>query len=347
MGDGFQRHHFVWAIVGAAVIMGAAIWGARGGDGHEQRPTTHPAPTPAAHVEPPGSPLAPGGYAVRDLDAVPGRQLHLGLTGPSRRSRACTVGSDRADDPLLAEARCEELPPDAPELPPERGPTDALDLGDATLSLERGSASDTLVVAERDGETRRVVGTAPSGSSALRACRSSESIAVVVEGPLADDGRDVLVAFRGADGWSALASERAGAQEPALTCRGDEAALTWIEPVDGGRIPIVHQVRCRPGACEAAESRLSIAGTDAIAVDLAGRALVAWSASDGTRLRLAPLTELADAADITHVHDPALHVIARRLFVRGGAAVLTLQTDAGTYGLRIDTTARVTPLPVE
>jgi hypothetical protein len=338
------RKQVALAIVIVLVVGTVALIVMTPDDGATGPSGTASGPPAGESIRAPGEPLAGPGYVPRDLAAgfVPQGVLRLAFEAGEGQPRLCTIGGGDPDGPPLARAVCRGS--DVLEVAePARAPKDPITLGRQRLSI----VSDELVVEDLESGARTVVGALPPGSEALRACVTSDAAVVVIDGRLSHGNRDVFVSFGTGDGWSELASGPARIFEPVTTCRGTEVTLSWLEPIDGGRILMAHQLRCRPGQCEAAQERFSIAGADPIIADLAGRVLAVWNASDGTRMRLAPLTELDEAPDITDVHDPALRVLARRLFVRGGTAVLLLRTAEGTYGLRIDTIGSVTPLPVE
>jgi len=73
--------------------------------------------------------------------------------------------------------------------------------------------------------------------------------------------------------------------------------------------------------------------------------LLAWAAPDGTRARVAPLEGLDDAADVI-LPGADRTVLARRLFARRAAAVMTLRTTEGLAAVRVDADGTATPLQV-
>ncbi len=192
------------------------------------------------------------------------------------------------------------------------------------------------------------IGAAPAEAERLRGCRSNEALAAAVHGRVVHGVRPVAVTFHDASGWSAPVASRAGVYEYDLSCRGREATLTWLEASEeGGDSRRVVQVRCTPEGCDRAEAPATFAGADPLVADLAGKVLLVWAAQDGTRARLAPLVELATAPDLGELPEPAASpVLARRLFVRRGVAVLVYRTRDGLFGLRIDAGGRVEPLAV-
>lgn len=222
------------------------------------------------------------------------------------------------------------------------GPSPAL-LWDRVVWTERSGTAERLKVRGLDSEEEIAdVGPTPPNPERFRACRSADALAIVVDGELVHEERRIGVTFLGPEGWTTPVGETAGIFDYELTCRGTEATLTWVE---GGAAGLtVVQVRCRPAGCERTTTAFTPPGTDPMAADLAGRTLLVWAAEDGTRARLAPLVELGTARDMGPLHDARLHVLARRLYVRGGVAVVVLRTAAGLSALRIDAGGRVSAL---
>jgi len=231
--------------------------------------------------------------------------------------------------------------------PPPVGPGSPALVWDQLLWLERAGESDALHARAVLGDGEEMSpGPVPALSERLRGCRSSEALAVAVDGELVHGKKQVAVTFLTEDGWSPPHSAEAGVYEYAMACRGTEATLTWMQADDAGDASQVMQIRCRPGSCEKVVGRASFVGTDPVAVDLAGRVLLVWASEGRTHARLAPLVELHAAEDLPPLPQPVGNVLSRHLYVRGGTAVLVYRTGEGLSAVRIDSTGDATPLPV-
>jgi hypothetical protein len=302
-------------------------------------------------VPPPGPALAPAGFLIRRTDEVPSATLTLAMSDEDGHARVCVVGREALGDAPLDMARCRDATVEEVAPTPRREPTEPHAYGDvvtAWLVHTEGAAKDELFVRSEDGRDVEI-GDAPPSSERIRACRSASGLVLVVDGKLSHDARDVAFTFFDGGAWSAPVVGAAQQYETALTCRDGEATLTWLEAAFEGEagITLVHQVRCRATGCEAGQSRVSVGGTDWMAADLAGQVLLVWASDGGTRARLGPLATIGREGDLGPVHDEDLPVLARRLFVRGGVAIVTVRTAEGLYGFRIDTTKRIAPLGVE
>lgn len=234
------------------------------------------------------------------------------------------------------------------DAPPPVGPGSPALVWDRLLWLERtGDDADALRARDAFDEETTLVGAVPAESTRMAGCRSSEALAIVVDGKLVHGKKQVAVTFLTDDGWSEPDAREAGIYEYEMTCRGSEATLTWIEPGEESDTRQVMQIRCRPGACEKTVGRAGFAGSDPVAVDLAGRVLLVWAEGGRTHARLAPLVELDRAADLPPLPQPASPVLSRHLYVRGGTAVLVYRTRGeGLVAVRIDARGEAQPLPV-
>lgn len=201
-----------------------------------------------------------------------------------------------------------------------------------------------------DGTVARV-GPALDGAEALSACRGPGEVdALVVDGArdVEAGSRAVRVVFVGGDAGPRAAAGTVGLDAGPPACATGEVTFQWVAPLAAGvdPRPVGHELRCRPGGCAPASSPLGIAGTDPAPTEFAGRTLLAWTASDGTRVRLAPLPVLEGAADLDVLSDGAGAPAWRRWIVRAGGALLLEGRPGGVVAHRFDTTgdhARVDP----
>lgn len=231
---------------------------------------------------------------------------------------------------------------------PAVGPGSPMMVWDQLLWLERREgAGDVLRARGVFGGEPVEVGEVPPRSERIRGCRSSEALAVVVDGELVHGVKQLAVTFRDDRGWSTPVTAEAGVYDDQLSCRGREATLTWLEAMPaGGDTRRVVQARCTPSGCERSEAHVTFSGSDPVVADLAGRVLLLYADGSETTARLAPLVELDDAPAMEGLPQAEGAVLARRLFVRGGAAVLVYRTAAGLFAARIDAGGRASPLPV-
>ena len=194
-----------------------------------------------------------------------------------------------------------------------------------------------------------LVGEVPDAVGRIQACKSESALAVVADAPTVSGVRRIAVTFAGDEGggFTPPIIAEAAIFEYQIACRGREVTLTWIRPSDGtGETRRIAQLRCTPDGCESAEANATFTGSDPMVGDLAGKVLLVWAAHDGTHARLAPLTEIDRREGLGALPQPPGPILARSLFFRRGAAILTYRTQAGLFALRIDAGGRHAPLPV-
>jgi hypothetical protein len=192
------------------------------------------------------------------------------------------------------------------------------------------------------------IGRVPAGTDAIRACTSGSQIVVITHGNLSHGERSVGVSFFDGTSWSAPVEGRATLTEYKLACREGLATLTWPEVVNNAGVLLyqIHQTTCRPDGCTLVSSAAQIAGSDPVAVDLAGKVLLVWGSDSGTRARLAPMTDLDGGTTITSFEAPGVRVLARRVEVRRSTAVVLIRTDHGLVAYRVDAEGAVRQLDV-
>ena len=181
---------------------------------------------------------------------------------------------------------------------------------------------------------------------AISACRTEAMIAVAVR----DHTDRVGLSFETHGQWSVPVM--ADVARGAFTCRGTEAAFTWIENRPHRWL---HQLRCTPQGC--AESHASFptfpGDVQPVATDLDGNVLMLWSPGPGRGMQflLAPLADLATAVRRVVFDDADHGGLATSpeipVFVRRDAAVVLVSTTAEpftTYAVRIDAHGSFTPV---
>ena len=77
-------------------------------------------------------------------------------------------------------------------------------------------------------------------------------------------------------------------------------------------------------------------GSDPVAADLDGSVLLVWADHGVTRMRLAPLAELADAANLEDLPRMDGPVLSRHLWVRRSVAIVAERTPIGMAAMRVD-----------
>jgi len=288
--------------------------------------------------------LAPAGHVVRSLDLVQSPVLRLGLVDGDGAGRLCEIGRARGDGAPLDVARCRGA--EAEELVAVRREF-------ATTPQAHGSRSyhvnaEGTLLATRDGDTV-AVGPMPPAPEAIRVCESADVDVVAIDGDLVHGVRQTAIAFLGPTGLLGAVMTETHIFEYHFECRPEEARLTWLEADVEGETPIyvVNQAICDRTTCRTVTSRVARAGTDPMVASLAGQVLLVYRGDDGTRMRLAPITEIAETADLEVSSDGDAPVLSRALFARGGAAIVTIRSTIGVRALRVDATGTVAELRVE
>lgn len=344
----------VGPLAGAALLILVVFLGERrdeapGSNAGEDAATQGDIPVTASSPASGGTLLAPFGFVPRNLDTFESPALHLGLVDLDGAGTLCTIGGGTNAAAPLAMARCRRASPEELRRPVPRSITESRLLGDAMYHI--GTNGD-LVVA-RGASTRRVTAM-PAEPDAIHVCQAGTTRVVAVDGNLVHGVRHTAVTFIDAsapatpDVPTAALLVETHVYTYHLACRREEARLTWLEAAVEGETPIivVEQVVCTPEGCQTIQTRLPRLGRDAVVASIAGQVLLVSVGDGGTRIRLAPITEIGSAPELDVPSDGDLPVLARTLHARGGAAIITLRTSDGLRALRVDTTGEVRPLPV-
>jgi hypothetical protein len=198
-----------------------------------------------------------------------------------------------------------------------------------------------------DAEIVRI-GDVPAGTDAIRACVTGSEVIAITHGKLEHGERSIGVTFFDGTSWSPVVVGKSTLTEYKLTCREGIVTLTWPEVVNNAGVLVyqIHQTTCTREACNLVSSHAQIAGSDPVAVDLAGKVLLVWASDTGTRARLAPMTDLDGGTSITSFEAPGTRVLARRVEVRRSIAVVLVRTDSGLVAYRIDPQGAVRQLDV-
>jgi hypothetical protein len=322
--------------------LGAGVFLASSGDHRaEGPPSDASAPAPEGDAALPEAVLAPPGYVVRNLDATRSPVLSLGLVGRSGDGFRCVFGEPRGDTAPLTPVRCAVATEDELAVPPRGLLTEPVDLAGRTYELDE----DGQLLA-RHGDDAIVLSPLPPAPERIEVCETTGVHVVAIDGDLVHGVRETVVAFLGDDSLLGAASVETQVFTYHFACRPEEARLTWISADVEGDAPILvlRQAICDRTQCERVESRLARAGSDPMVASIAGQVLLVHTGDDGTRMRLAPITEIATARDLEVPPDPDVAVLSRSLFARGGAAIVTLRSSLGVQALRVDTTGRVVPV---
>jgi hypothetical protein len=132
-----------------------------------------------------------------------------------------------------------------------------------------------------------------------------------------------------------------------LTCAPGVARATWLEVVPGeapGRR--AHQLRCSRGGCERRSGALPDDGADPVVAGIGEEVLLVLADRSRTRLRLAPIAELARAPEFGPPVPPVgAAVLARHVWAVDDSAVLLVRTTTGTDVFRISPDRSVRRLP--
>jgi hypothetical protein len=278
---------------------------------------------------------------VRSLDATDSPVLSLGLVG-TRDGFVCTVGEPRGDVAPLGRARCRSAPLEELAAVPRA----TLDT-EPMLAGSRYQLGGSSAVVVTRGDASITIAPIPEEPEAVRVCETTGIDIVVIEGRLVHDVRQTTVAFVGEGVLVGVGTAETHAADYHFACRPEEARLTWLETDIDVPILLVRQVVCGLAGCESIMSRLPRAGTDPMVASIAGQVLLVYAGDEGTRMRLAPITEIGSAPDLAVPPGDGSAVLSRALFARGGAAIVTIRTASGVEALRVDVTGRVARLPVD
>lgn len=212
------------------------------------------------------------------------------------------------------------------------------------------NSNDVLFAVATDREDAEIVeiGSAPEGTDAIRACVTGSEIVAITHGKLEHEERSIGVTFFDGTSWSPIVVGHSTLTEYKLTCREGVATLTWPEVVNNAGVLLyqIHQTTCTREGCSLVSSHAQIAGSDPVALDLAGKVLLVWASDTGTRARLAPMTDLDGGTSITSFEAPGTRVLARRVEVRRSTAVVLIRTDHGLIAYRVDPQGEVRQLDV-
>ncbi|MEM9193256.1 MAG: hypothetical protein AAGF12_29040 [Myxococcota bacterium] len=225
---------------------------------------------------------------------------------------------------------------------------DVVLVGDQVVVRERTDEADRILLVNFDEEAPRVLGELPIHTERMRVCSRDDVGVLAVDTRLSSGQRKVHVFFHQEGSWSEDVVTDARGPEYRLSCRPGRAAITWLD-ADGSqavRVRTVHRGVCTPEGCTHTQSVAQIAGSDPMVGELGDQILMVWASEDGTRGRLAPLTEIDEGRTLGLLHDSDLRVLARRLYFRQGAAILTLRTAEGVSAIRIGQDGRHALLPV-
>lgn len=190
-------------------------------------------------------------------------------------------------------------------------------------------------------------------------CRTADATAVRVRGTKQD-----YVSFFQAGKWSPVTKSQS--KGGIFSCNATEATTTRVAPLmeQERNFATIHQTKCSLSGCAATSvgirdfvgGLMDAAPVDAKAVqavDIQGKLLVVWNAgfNGGLRMRIAPMAQIRDAADIVIADQrdekSALKlatVTDIRLIPAQGFALLFLATPAGTKLVKIDTSGKLTPI---
>jgi len=211
------------------------------------------------------------------------------------------------------------------------------------------------------GPVETVRGGLRGGAESLDVCRHGDGVLFEVGYPASDGQVRRTIVFPGEEGvpgdsppspeaaspgGSGVAADAllpAFAEQVDRTCRPGEAVFTWVAPAlpEADPRPVVHQVRCQQGRCQAAQQPLAVPGGDPVATDLASQVVVAWSGEAGTRLRLGPLVRIDRAPDIDGLPSAEGPADWRRWVSRAGGALLLEGRATDVRALRVDSTGAV------
>jgi hypothetical protein len=240
-------------------------------------------------------------------------------------------------------------------------------LWDAVVWAANGSVSVRHVL---DGAApmgaAAVVAPVPEGGiasrSPLRACKTQQAMGLYVHG-----GNGDTVTIDTGERWSTPATfEAVSGRAETLTCRGSEVTFTALRALrEAGWVEgSVAQVRCTPGACTTRTTELAKVFPDAketmpvrlAAAGVDGKLLLVWQAGTvgGLRMRLAPQDHIDEPTDVVLYDDwtqggaigQTSSLLGWGLYARGTFALLVLSTTSGVHVLRIDGSAKATPMRV-
>jgi hypothetical protein len=222
--------------------------------------------------------------------------------------------------------------------------------------LEGGTLGEAIDVGELDAPPLAEL---ERNESHLSACRSDDAIAIRVRGEKGDQ-----IVFFASGRWSApfTTSTKGGA----FSCRGLEAVTTTIEHTSetDKDFPTITQAKCNMAGCTTAtvSMRRLLAGaaeiapidaSNAVAVDVGGKLMIAWNAgvTGGLRMRLAAADQIGDASDVILASpreekngQAATPITQLRALPANGYAILFLNTTSGVRALRIDPNGKVVPM---
>jgi hypothetical protein len=232
------------------------------------------------------------------------------------------------------------------------------DTGDLAAPMDAGELEDQTPGDEVNPDPRAKQ-TESDDERQLVGCRTPEATAVRVRGTKQD-----YVSFFQAGKWSPVT--KSPSKGGIFSCNATEATTTRVAPLmeQERNFATIHQTKCSLSGCTASSvgirdfvgGLMDAAPVDAKAVqavDLQGKLLVVWNAgfNGGLRMRIAPMAQIRDAADIVIADQrdekSALKLAAVtdiRLVPAQGFALLFLATPAGTKLLKIDGTGKLTPV---
>jgi hypothetical protein len=178
-------------------------------------------------------------------------------------------------------------------------------------------------------------------------CKTSSSLATMfVTAHAHEKDRPTSIAIATDDGGSSVQT-LTDIYAPELTCSAENASIAWL--LADARGIAVQRRRCSARGCDTLKHPLRFRGSDPYVAQLGDRMLLLYRSPLGdTRMRLAPLEELETAPE-TILYDDGAHggltVLARRVFIREGRALIALRTREGARAIRIDPDGTASAVP--
>jgi len=242
--------------------------------------------------------------------------------------------------------------------------------GDHRLFVQPVLTGDVLLGPTRElGTTGRL-----RGHPQFEACRTDESLVLVIRGQPEGYLVDLAVVFRVGGKWHPPRRVQVDSDWYGMTCYGRTASLSWIEASEerafkrpaavGSAVAGVYginRIRCTSSGCQHERADVSLqrhSRASRYAVGDLGKAMaILWRSPLGdVRMRLGPLDQLATITDIPLFDDVDHGGFAWELgwgaiFARTGRGILLAQApldgSTATYALRFDATQKVTPVMVK